>query len=165
MIKVLDRPVQCKVAAKRFLTLHQGSHSVTEYALESQMPVVDSGWNGKALHVGFHIGFSDQIKDELAVRDDPAGWDSLISLATRLDNCLWECCKQKQGCFLQSTIPRLQSPPTPANPSPSLSAPQGSSGSTTPSTPDEEPMQVGRAHLSLTEGSRRLRVGLCLYCG
>lgn len=39
----------------------------------------------------FLKGFSDQVKDELAARDDPDSLDSLISLATSLDNHLWEC--------------------------------------------------------------------------
>lgn len=58
----------------------------TQGAFSTDMAPYSPKWNHRALHVGFQNGLSDQIKDELVVMDDLAGWDSLISLTTRLDN-------------------------------------------------------------------------------
>lgn len=56
--------------AKRLLSLRQGSHSVAEFSVEFRTMAADSGWNDKALQGLFLSGLSEQLKDELAARDD-----------------------------------------------------------------------------------------------
>lgn len=50
----------------------------------------ESGWNAEALQGVFLKGLSEQVKDELVARVDPASLDILISLAIRTDNRLCE---------------------------------------------------------------------------
>lgn len=44
------------------------------------------GWNSEELRGVFLKGLNKKIKDDLACREDPADFDSLISLTIRLDN-------------------------------------------------------------------------------
>lgn len=50
----------------------------------------ESGWNDIALQGVFYRGLHDQLKDELATRNDIASLDQLISNSIRLDNRLRE---------------------------------------------------------------------------
>lgn len=55
--------------------------------------------NYKAFQGVFHNRIRDQIKDEMVARDDPTGLNSLIFLATQLNNHLRKHCREKLGCF------------------------------------------------------------------
>ncbi|KAF7640739.1 hypothetical protein LDENG_00018860, partial [Lucifuga dentata] len=90
MKKVFDHPVQGKDAAKRLLSLRQGSRSVAEYSIDFRVLAAESGWNEEALQGAYLQGLTEKIKDELAARDDTNSLDSLISLSIRLDNRLRE---------------------------------------------------------------------------
>lgn len=81
MKKVFDHPVQGKDAAKRLLSLRQGPRSVAEFSVQFRIVAAESGWDMKALQGVFLKGLSEQIKDELAARYDPADLDAFISLA------------------------------------------------------------------------------------
>lgn len=125
----------------------------------------DSGWNDTALQGLFLSGLSEQLKDELAARDDSDSLDSLVSLAIKLDNRLRERCREKASC----------QPPLPtSNPSPpsflgtasgSFLAHRSFPSPNTPTSTEEEPMQLGRARLSPEERLRRMNAGECIYCG
>ena len=144
-----DHPVRGKDAAKRLLSLHQGSRSVAEMAIEFRTLAAESGWNEEALHGVFQNALSAAIKDELVSRDEPNTLEDLISLAIRIDNRRRERRREKTGNDTFSVSPGVL--PTAQIQSTSL--------------PEIEPMQLGRARLSQEEKQRRRNSNSCLYCG
>uniref|UniRef100_A0A8P4GRA6 CCHC-type domain-containing protein n=1 Tax=Dicentrarchus labrax TaxID=13489 RepID=A0A8P4GRA6_DICLA len=103
------------------------------------------------------------MKDELAARDSAASLDELISLAIRLDNRLRERRREKWGHSQASPFHAL--PRATISVDPQLAAPCKRPSSQVPPEPVEEPMQLGRTHLTQAERQRRMRSGLCIYCG
>ena len=79
--RVFDHRVCGKDAAKRLLSVRQGSHSVVEMAIEFCTLATESGWNEKALPGAFRNTLTETLKDELVSRDEPDGLDEL-SLST-----------------------------------------------------------------------------------
>ena len=152
MRRNFDHPVQGKDAAKRLLSLRQGSRSVAEMAIEFRTLAAESGWNDEALHGVFQNALSEVIKDELVSRDEPKTLEELISLAVRIDNRRRERRREKTGKDTFSVIPVAL---------PAVQ-PQFSSAQ---SLPEHEPMQLGRAKLSREERQRRINSKCCLYCG
>ena len=61
-------------------SLHQGPHSVPEFAVEFRCLAAESSWNDEALQGVFHHGLNDNLKDELVSHKEPGGLDELISL-------------------------------------------------------------------------------------
>ena len=171
MRKVFDHPVQGREASSRLLTLHQGSAApVAQYAIDFRILAAESGWDDAALQSVFLRGLADNVKDELAARDETRSFDELISLATRLDNRLRESRRERagrQGLPQPSyrTYATTSSRFSPLEgPAPRGAAPASTSGS--PSTLcSEEPMQIGGMRLSPAERQRRFRLRLCIYCG
>lgn len=97
----------------------------------------------------------------LAARDETTSLDSLISLAIRLDNRLRERNRERNR-GRSSSLSQFRAITTSAPAShPSLSV----SVQQRPPENSEEPMQLGRAHLTPAERQRCLRAGLCFYCG
>lgn len=88
---------------------------------------------------------NEGLKDELAVRDEPANLTELVTLAARLDNRLWE------GCWERAA--HLANPPTNPKFRSSMQPVSGAAAQTdlaNPSTPrlvEDEPMQQGRAKI------------------
>lgn len=157
---VFDHPDHCGNAAKRLLNLRQGSRSVADFSVEFRTLAADSKWNDEALRGVFVKGLNESLKDELASRDEPSDLDSLVSLAIRLDNRLRERHRERAGRSSQSGASRY-SPPHPTRAG--IHAPPVAQAS--PPHSEEEPMQLGRAHLSPAERLRRMSAGECLYCG
>lgn len=155
--KVFDHPVKGKDASKRLLTLHQGTRSVAEYSVEFRTLSAEAGWDDAALQTVFLNGLSEQLKDELALKDDSSDLDSLISTAIRLDNRLRERKRERNTrppavSVLTRSVSNPRAPTLLPAP---LPAPVNS----------EEPMQLGRARLTPAERLRRIRAGECIYCG
>ena len=67
------------------MRLIQGSSSVSDYSIDFQTLVTDSGWKGRALVDAFLHGLSDAIKDVLLSRELPDELDWIIALAIRVD--------------------------------------------------------------------------------
>nr|CBN80957.1 Gag-protease [Dicentrarchus labrax] len=160
---VFDHPVQGKEAAKHLLNLRQGSGSVAEYSVEFRVLAAESGWGEEALQTIFVHGLSEFMKDELAARDSAASLDELISLAIRLDNRLRERRREKWGRPQASPFHAL--PRATASVGSQLAAPSKRPSSQVPPEPVEEPMQLGRTHLTQAERQRRMRSRLGIYCG
>ncbi|KAF7645472.1 hypothetical protein LDENG_00203970 [Lucifuga dentata] len=97
---VFDHPDHCGDTAKRLLNLHQGSRSVADFSIEFRTLAADAKWDDEALCSVFLNGLSEQLKDELASHEEPATFDSLVSLAIRLDCCLRERRRERAGCSL-----------------------------------------------------------------
>lgn len=161
---VFDHPNHSGNASTRLLTLRQGSRSVAEYSVDFWTLAADSGWNDTALEGVFLQGLSDQLRDELALRDRPRGLTALVSLAVTLDNRLRERRRDRAARTSASTSALPSALPTafrrtPATAQSSLTSPSSAQPA------EEEPMQLGRASLTPDERLRRIRAGECLYCG
>ena len=70
-----------------------------------------SGWEERALQEVYLRGLSEELKDELAARDETSSLEELISLALRLDNRLCERHRQRAPP-LQSKLPLHPDPPS-----------------------------------------------------
>ena len=142
MLLVFDQSTTGPDAAKLLMTIRQDKRSVTDYAIEFRTLAEESEWNDKALVTAFHHGLSDALKDGLASIGCPRELEPLIAHAVRLDNRM----RERRGDQGVSWL---------------LPASSGRSKS----SDDPEPMQLGGARLSAKEKERRMREGLCLYCG
>ena len=135
MIRVFDQSVASEDAAKKLMSIQQGRTSVADYAITFRTLAAVSGWNEPALVSAFHHGLSDPVKDGLASVDCPPNLEALISHAIRLDNRL----RERRRDAAQGT------PDTLGSPWPSVP----------PITDTSEPMQIGRARLSVAKKERR----------
>ncbi|KAI4894728.1 hypothetical protein NFI96_008423 [Prochilodus magdalenae] len=154
---VFDHPHQDRAAGDQLVRLHQGARSVTSYALDFRTIAAGSGWNEPALLTIFRNGLNVDIRKEMACRDDGLSLEELIALAIRLDQL-------KQGVFPSSrrSVAACTSPPPLSI---ALCPRQTSASNIRPEPAPEEPMQVDSSCLTSGERQRRLRGGLCLYCG
>ena len=148
MRKVFDHPVEGGDAAKRLISLHQGSRSIADFSLEFRT-------SDKSLRGLILSGLSESIKDELATREEADTLDEIISLSIRLDNRLRERRREETGSFVPPALAAFCSPHLPRA---ALSAPM------TRAVTEEEPMQLGRTRLTQAERLHRIRNRLCLYC-
>lgn len=87
-LRALDHIVRGKKAAKCLFSLHQGSRSIADFAVEFWVLAAYARWNDEALQTVIQKGISNQIKDELAAQDKPKGLNALISLTIELDKCI-----------------------------------------------------------------------------
>lgn len=148
-------------ATRRLLALSQGSQSVTSYSIDFRILANECGWDESALMGIFVKGLSEQLKDELASRDEPSSLEELISLSIKIDNRLRERLRERVDRthrLARSAGPTTVFTPRSLNPTP-LTAPSA------PPSGQEEPMQLGRARLDPQERLRRMSHKLCLYCG
>uniref|UniRef100_A0A3Q1FJ22 Retrotransposon gag domain-containing protein n=1 Tax=Acanthochromis polyacanthus TaxID=80966 RepID=A0A3Q1FJ22_9TELE len=115
MRQVFDHPVQGAEAEKRLGALTQGGQSVAEYAVEFQTLAASCDWNDAALRYSFHHGLNDELKDQLASKEETTDLKSLIDLAIRLDNRLRERRREKTQSRSYPGTPSISSPhwPTP----------------------------------------------------
>lgn len=95
MKQIFDHPIQSKEGGQCLFSLRQGPNSVTHYALNFRIAAADSGWDRRALQGAFFHGLNENIKDELAARDECNDLETLISLTIRLDNRLRERHKER----------------------------------------------------------------------
>lgn len=158
--RIFDHPVRGREAAKRLLSLRQSSSSAAEFAVEFRILSVESGWNETALIDLFLHSLSEKLKDELATREVPSSLEEVVSLAIRLDNRLRERQRERGNHALGFSSP--PSARTLRAPNPQLTSNLAGS---TPSAPPPEPMQLEQTRLSPAERQRRIREGLCIYCG
>lgn len=77
-------------AMTRLFSFCQMSSSVADYSIQFWIYATEGQWNDAALQGAFLTGLKEELKDELAVRDESLGLKSLISLSIFLDNHLRE---------------------------------------------------------------------------
>lgn len=140
--------------ARRLWSLKQGNRPVSDLAIDFRILAAESGWNRPALKAAFLQALNENLKDELATRDEPHSLDDLIFLAIKLDARLRERPKTRDNAPSRSAPVHLQSIPDPV-PDPSF----------IPTSSDPEPMQIGSTRLTPAERNRRIRTRVCLYCG
>lgn len=158
--RVFDHPSAGQDVGVRLMSLRQGSRTVAAYATEFRTLAAGSGWNDAGLRSAFRQGLAEVIKDEL-VRDKPTSLNELVGLAIDVDERVRE--RRRERARHQIDPPRRRESAT----GPFLS------GASAPPVPElctpvpsgEEPMQLGRARLTVAEKQRRRTQGLCLYCG
>lgn len=138
---VFEHPIDGKERSERLLKLSQGTGTAAEYALQFRTLAAASGWNDKALIALYRRGLREDVRMELACRDQELTLDALINLSINLDYLLQERRRGKRASPLPLSLPTYQQ------------------------DPDPEPMQVGSARLTPQERRRRIDLGLCLYCG
>lgn len=106
--------------------------------------------------MGIYVkGLSEQLKNELASRDEPSLLEELISRSIGIDNRLRERIRERAG--KQRSVGPPVAPSTPLSHFPPASP-------TPPPCTEEDLMQLRRVHLKLLEQQRMLQ-RLCLYCG
>lgn len=157
LLTVFNPSTPHRAAASQLLRLSQGSRSVSDYAVEFRTLAASTRWPEDALVDVFCKGLSGSLKDELAARELPEDLEELIDLATRIDRRMRERLQERSSTTRGAGLPPAPMGPVPAhlssvNPSPV-------------SIPSSEPMQLGAGRLSPAERQRRMRDGLCLYCG
>ncbi len=133
---------------QRLLQLTQGACIEAEMAIEFHTLAAESGWNEQALQAVFHQAPIPELKYELAFRDHVPNLDSLIDVDSliRVDNRIKDRRSEKQQDRVTaqsyiSPIPAFQPLST------------------------EEPMQLGKNHLSQSEWDKCMWERQCLYCG
>ena len=89
-LRVFDHPLRSKEASSQLLSLRQGQNSVATHSIDFRILAIESGWDERALQGVFLRGLREELRDELAARDETTSLDELISLAIRLDNRLRE---------------------------------------------------------------------------
>ena len=157
--RVYDHPIRGQQAGQQLLRLRQGRRSVREFACEFRTLAVESKWNEQALLSAFQNGLSRVIGKEIALRKEQLSLDEAISTAINISDHMsqWQA---------DAAPPRSSEPPfgvsyKPLPAEPRFPVPAVLSSS----SPGEEPMQVGRASLTPEERLRRVKAGLCIYCG
>ena len=163
--RVFDHRTPGREAARELLTLRQGNSRVADYAIRFRTLAVDSQWRDPSLSDAFLGGLSEEIKDQLAPLDLPTDLEALVALATRIDNRLHERRRERRQAERGPPSSWRQfSPP----PQPDLHPGSGWNRHASPSASHsggEEPMQLGRTHLSPEERQRRQVEGRCFFCG
>ena len=161
LTQIFQHTTPGREAARALVRLRQGRGRVVDYAIEFRTLAAESSWNPPALFDAFLEGLSESLKDQLAPLDLPSDLDSLIELAIKIDKRLQDR-ESERSRFRLQRLPPLHKERSPAVAATPVSHPFVSSA--TPMAP-EEPMQVGRTSLTAEERQRRMRGGLCLYCG
>lgn len=145
-----EHPLHQEVAAKKLLTLRQGNITVTDLSIQFQVAAQETGWDELALRSIFSNSVSEQIKDQLATRDEPASSNELIHLAIRINRLR----VRKR----ESTIPQ---PVATCN---DLPVPVQRPTCTEPPFSLPEQMQISHTHLTPDERKCCFKAGECLYC-
>ncbi len=135
------------------IVLQVGEQSVSVYSIEFRTLAASCGWNEKALWDHFLHGLAEHVKDKIYSLELPAGLDGLIDLAVRVDDRIALRSRHRRGGIPCERVTGAESEITCDTPSQRHVL------------PEEEPMQVGRARLTVGERHRRLANQLCLYCG
>ena len=136
--------------ARQLCGLRQGRDIVSDYSIHFRTLAAESDWNTKAIYDTFFKGLANPILERLLPIDLPSDIDSLIALAICTDNRLEELKSLQQECAVTARTIRPQAatpwiPPIGASPE---------RGRPAPLQQTEEPMQMGRARLSLRRSVR-----------
>lgn len=155
-------PISEGSSVQRMLNLHQGRQSVADFLIDFRTTTAKTGWPDETLRGVFFQALNDDMKDQLASRDEPKTFEELASLSLRIDNRLRDRERERnyksQRCQLHSLPGTLSSPP------PTVQSHE-SVASTYVTDPEPEPMQIGRSQLTPEEREWRRRAHACFYCG
>lgn len=114
MRKIFDHPVKGREVISQLLSLNQSNRSVSENSVAFRILAAESGWDQSAFQGVFFKGLSEEVKDELAVRDETTPLDAHIDLAIHLDNKLRERRRERadrhRSLFPDSRVPPKEEP-------------------------------------------------------
>ncbi|KAL6485196.1 hypothetical protein MHYP_G00072410 [Metynnis hypsauchen] len=86
--EVFDHSGTGKDPGKQLLHLKQGNSMTLDFSLTFHTLAAESGWDDQALKTVYRNGLNEQLKSELACKDDAQTLDGLIKLSIRLDNLI-----------------------------------------------------------------------------
>lgn len=107
---VFDHPPEGRAAGERLFHLRQETRSAQDFALEFRTLAAGSGWNERALIDHYRCSLREDVRRELACRDNTSTLDQLVDLSIRLDNLLAARGRSSRGLFVP--------PPSPPAPQP-----------------------------------------------
>lgn len=73
-----DHPVWGKEAVNQLLSLTQEKNSISQYTIDFRILATECSWDQIALEGVFLKGLSEEIKDDLATRDETSSLEKLI---------------------------------------------------------------------------------------
>ncbi|XP_073669521.1 uncharacterized protein [Paramisgurnus dabryanus] len=121
---------------EQLLNLRQGRRTAAEYALTFRTLAAQTNWVEDTLKILFRQGLNQDLQSELACCNEGMSFEEFVAMSIRVDN------------LVRSRRPVR-----------GYDIPAASSSEVC------EPMQVGRARLTLEEREHRFHERLCLYCG
>lgn len=89
--------VDAENQAEKAITRLKQTKSVSAYTAEFEQLRSRIDWDDAALRTAFENGLKDSVKDGLVHHEKPKDLHTLVALATRIDNRLWERAQQKKG--------------------------------------------------------------------
>jgi hypothetical protein len=163
-VRTFDDPCRVLSAESRLQNLVQ-SDSVADYIGDFSALAAEVHWNESTLISHFRRGLSPSVLDMMVAHDIPGTLQGVFNLASRIDTRLWEA---KQIKKLRH-VPSFRAHQVLGSPTPNRSV-----HDRTPrpipsvhSTPSDamEIDSVRKGPLTKGERDRRMKLGLCLYCG
>jgi hypothetical protein len=149
-------PNELLTAARNLTSLKQ-HNSVANYMSDFVRLSSVLDWNEGALTYQFYTGLKDDVKDELAKVERPADLNTLMTLANRIDQRLYERRLERGNRPATTNRP----PPRPQNNRPLLPPPPY----TGPQPMEIDTTRPAYRNLTPDEFQRRRTLGLCLFCG
>lgn len=154
----------------------KNSHHVIKYITDYTTYASQVNWGERALLAAFRRGLAPRIKDALVFMDKINDLDDLIIAVTEHDRRYWD---RQSEISKETKSSGSGSGATPANSSGQAKSnqrsktPSGTSNPSTSSTPQKsssspakKPEHLGSdGKLKADEKERRIKAGLCLYCG
>jgi hypothetical protein len=86
-------------SAERHIQALRQYKSATAYAAEFQQYAGRTDWNDEALTAQFYRGLKDQVKDDIVRGERPKDLQTMITLAIRIDNRLFERNLERKGHY------------------------------------------------------------------
>ncbi|KAI3374600.1 hypothetical protein L3Q82_021167 [Scortum barcoo] len=108
LLRVFDQTSPAREASSALLKIQQGCLRVVDYALEFRTLAADSGWNETSIIGAFMDGLAEEVKDFLAPLDIPRDFESLVEIASRIDNHLRERERETSAGSQVFGVPRVQ---------------------------------------------------------
>lgn len=160
--KTFAHPTSVCSSAQKLLNLRQGRRSVADFLIDFRIAAAEAGWSDDALQGVYLHSLNDEMKDQLASRDEPSSFEELVSLTLRVDNRLRERAWEREFSSRRSS---RRSSPVVSAPAPLPALPSAPTVRSENVESEPEPMQIGRYQLTPEERERRRRSHSCFYCG
>ena len=98
-INQVFRDIDAMRSTERHIQALRQYKSATAYAAEFQQYARRTDWNDEALTAQFYRGLKDQVKDDIVRGERPKDLQTMITLAIRIDNRLFERNLERKGHY------------------------------------------------------------------